>query len=108
MEAVFTKDFLLVCMPSVANDPLNLILLQQVSDPGTVVSGVKPHVLWQFPQPVLYLFQDLWNRRYIIDIGWLYMHIHNDIVFTVNCPVFTVVKPIRFSVPGLLAAVRIC
>ena len=36
------------------------------------------------------------------------MHIHDDVVLAVHCPVLAVIKPIRFSVPALLPAFRVC
>ena len=36
------------------------------------------------------------------------MHVYDHIALAVHCAVFAVVKPVRFPIPALLSALRVC
>ena len=54
-ESIFSKRFLRMSMPSVPDYSLDMVFLQQMSNPCTVVAGVKSHVLRQVSQSECYL-----------------------------------------------------
>ena len=97
-----------VCVPSVANYPLYPLRLQQMRYPCVVVSRVQSHVLGQLPKSSLHSVEYFGHRRHVVDVCRFHMHVYDYIALAVHGAVFAVVKPVRFPIPALLSALRVC
>ena len=65
---------------------LDSFLLQQMSDPGGVISGIQPHVLRQLSQSRLDFVEDFGDRGEVIDIGRLDVDVDDDVALAVHRP----------------------
>ena len=107
LESVFSVALCLVRMPPVSNDALYPVFLQQMRSLCVVISGVQTHVHGQMPKPLFNFPEDLRQRRGIVDIGRLNMHVDDDVMFAVHGTVLTVIKSIRLPISVLLSALRV-
>ncbi len=106
-EAVLPVVCAFVCVPPVADYPLYSLPLQQVRDPRVVISRVQSHVPGQRAQSCFDFVEDLGQRSYVVDVCRLHMYIYNHVALAVHRAVLAVIKPVRFPLPALLAALRI-